>query len=59
MYCKINDCINVHIYTSRNYVYSFLVNFPFVVYSCKLLSSLFKGTKCEQNHCPSNHFLLT
>lgn len=62
MYCKINDCIHVHIYTSRNNVYSFPVNFLFVVYSsqttyllCKLLISIFKGSKCENNHCPSIH----
>lgn len=33
MYSKINDCINVHIYTSGNYVYYFLVNFLFLIYS--------------------------
>lgn len=30
---------------------------------CKVLISIFKGTKCENNHCPSihpsNHSLLT
>lgn len=58
MYGKINDCINVHIYTSRNYVYSLLVNFLFVVSSSFFRFSKEQSVKIITVH-PSNHFLLT